>query len=362
MPNVHVKKFITLPVWKREVIIEMDLTPKYIDYIHEQNQQPKKGMSKPFLITASDNNEYILKTEMVYDENNKTYIYEDAVFFQELLCYQLALSLDIPVPEVAIIEIEKEFIDNAPILAFKQRITEPGLYFATRKIAGIDDNSIQTIKISENISKPRVKQSWRAYYSGIENPNSLADIMAFDLLTANFDRFGNTGNLLVSNNNSNKKVYAIDFGHSFFGACYANADTLLKRKRLSHFDSNIPYFIDNYVNLLLQSNGGGAFNGLGKIFDAMQNNIIFEDQNPFNDIILKIESIQDTTLINILDNIPDEWLSNGITQKNEYKQFISGQKNLVRGLLDIMNRNGAFSNSPWEGDLPWTREIITGIQ
>lgn len=340
----------------------MDLNPKYIEYIHEQNQQPKKGMSKPFLITASDDNEYILKSEMIYDKNNQSYIYEDAVFFQELFCYQLARFLEIPVPDVAIIEITTEFIDNAPILAFKQRITKPGLYFATKKIEDIDDNSIEIIRISENISKPRIKQSWRAYYAGVENKNSFANILAFDLLTANFDRFGNTGNLLVSNDNNKKRVYAIDFGHAFFGPCYSNGNELQKKQRLSHMNSHIDVFIQEHINLLLQNSGGGTFSGLGKIFDAMQNNIKFEDQNPFNDIILQIESISDTLLIDMLNKIPGEWVSNGITQKNEYKQFIMTQKNLIRGLLDIMNQNGAFSNSPWEGELPWSKEIITGTQ
>ncbi|CUW19091.1 hypothetical protein KII93_04135 [Leuconostoc gelidum subsp. gasicomitatum] len=340
----------------------MDLTPKHIDFIHDQANQPKNGMSKPFLITASDDNEYILKNELIYDEKNKQYINEDAVFFQELLCYQLAHFLEVPIPEVAIIEITKEYIDNAPTMTFKLRITKPGLYFATKKIDDIDDNSLEIIHVSENINKPRVKQSWRAYYSGVENDDDFAKILVFDLLTANFDRFGNTGNLLVSNVNSEKRIYAIDFGHTFFGPFYSNGNTLKKRHWLSHSNSQPTIFIQDYFELLLQNSGGGVFNGLGKVFDAMQNNINFDSQNPFSDIIVKIESISDNMLIDMLNNIPDEWISNGIVQKNEYKQFIMTQKFLVKDLLNIMNQNGAFSNSPWEGDLLWPKEIITGIQ
>lgn len=342
----------------------MDLTVKYINYINDPASQPTKGLSKPFLITASDNKEYFLKNEIVYNEQKSVNDYEDAVFFQELLCHQLAIKLNVPVPDAAIIEISQDYLDHSANMVFKHRVTKPGLYFATAKLPGIDDNLIDVIKVNSNISKPNIKQSWKAHFSSVENKESYISIIAFDLLIANFDRFGNLGNLVVSTESNHRNAYAIDFGHSFFGPFYSQVENLTKIQYLTHFNKNFEEFINQYLILLKNCNGTGQLSGLGKVFVAMADNLSFKNEykNPFIDIIARIESITAEEIMIALDNIPEEWITGGTNQKQHYKNFLMDQKYLVKNIINEMNRYGAFSNSTSEGDLSWPKERTIGIQ
>lgn len=72
----------------------MDKEELFIDMIHE-SLNPKIGVSHPIAITASDGNDYILKNDLVINEDG-TSTHQDAEFFQESLGMQLAGYLNIP--------------------------------------------------------------------------------------------------------------------------------------------------------------------------------------------------------------------------------------------------------------------------
>ncbi len=173
-----------------------------------------EGISRPSLILGDDFNRYVLKTQKVF-EDNKMVTY-DCMFLNELLAYQIACYLSVPIPEVAIAYLSGKLIEKDPALTFVHRFYEGNL-FASMELKDTENNMVENYREMIQMKKPYITRSWNTFFSNITNVDDISKILAFDLLIANFDRYGNTGNLLVSNHSSSRRIYAIDHGHAFLG-------------------------------------------------------------------------------------------------------------------------------------------------
>ena len=328
---------------------------------------PKSGQSKPIAILASNGKKYILKRQIVTIDGNQ--VNEDSVFMQELFVTQLAAKLQIPVPNVAILEITNDFINANKDFLFQYKLT-PGIYFGSELLPNIESNLIKNYQLAMQVGKPYVIKSWNSFFKKVSNPEIYTSIIALDLLTVNNDRFSNEGNILVTRKNNLRKVYAIDFGHSFLGPCWRDITKQIIFKQ-------IPDDPQQYQNFAKQIICGFPITqkeyfpgmigsaALGRIFRGLENNIDLSNpaNNPFANIVYKIEHLNDSEIIDMLKNIPDDWIPGKNLQRSAYYNFVSKNKNIVRYYINELNRRGAFSNS-CGGDLIWTnsKEKTTGIQ
>ncbi|MCZ4356159.1 MULTISPECIES: HipA family kinase [Enterococcus] len=325
------------------------MTDQFFAETYLNDPSPQLGQSKPIKIIASNGKKYYLKTDIVDG------FHQDAVFFQELLCSLLARQLNVPVPNFAIIEIEKEFVEANGELRFSNKF-KPGLYFATEEISDVEDNLVENIALAQQMGKPRIRRTWTGYFKDVVNVQDYASIITFDLFVQNFDRFTNEGNLLVGNDGlGNRKVYAIDHGHAFAGPVYnlQKIEFLQKNK--------LPNYIDFFMELLRNVGGGYSF---GAVFQGIQNNIDLTTENPFSEIIYKIENFSELQLKTILNEIPDEWVIQGVSQRNKYLEYLSRQKLLLRHIIMRMVNSNLFSNY-MGGELEWKElklEESPGIQ
>lgn len=328
---------------------------------------PKAGQSKPISILASNGKKYMLKKQIVTINGNK--INEDSVFMQELFVTQLATKLQIPVPNVAILEITDDFINANKDFLFQYKLT-PGIYFGSEILPNIENNLVKNYQLAMQIGKPYVIKSWNSFFKKVSNPEIYTSIIALDLLTVNNDRFNNEGNILVTRKNNLRKVYAIDFGHSFLGPCWNNITKQTIFNQVPDDPKQYPIFAKKIIcgfPITKNEKFSGMINGaaLGRIFRGLENNIDLSDStnNPFSDIVNKIENLDDSEIIYMLENIPEDWIPGKDLQKSAYYNFVSKNKKIVRYYINELNKCGAFSNS-CGGDLIWinSKEKITGIQ
>lgn len=319
------------------------------------DRNPSRGQSKPIFITAANGKDYYLKKQFVTD-NNGHRIPENCVFLQELLSYQLARALEIPIPNCAIISIDNKFLEYNRNLQFKAALTA-GTYFATEAIPNVYNNVLDSKVLGEQLGQPRTKEPLYKVYAKVENPTIFTNVIVLDMLILNFDCFGNEGNFLITKSGNLFSGVAIDFGHSFYGPSWTNEkiEILDLPKAIS-----TPEELRNYLNILCNiflNSKGLPFSKLGPIFDAMEKQILFTDSNgnfvnPFNDIVTKIENLSRDDIQKMLDFIPNEWYVSMNIQKNKYLDFIMHQKYQVRYLIDYFYQYGAFSNSIG-GQLQW---------
>lgn len=310
----------------REVEVELFLRPM------------GEGITRPALVICDDYQEYIIKNESV-DENG-TIVNYDCMFVNELLAFQIGTFLGVPMPEVVVAIIGKELVDCDPTIRFSYRF-EDGKFFATKKLEKIENNIYENYQELRMMNKPYMERSWRSFFNDIENKEDVSKIIAFDILIANFDRYINTGNILINSNSNKRKIYAIDHGHSFFGPIW-------NQNKISCL--NMANVTNNYieafgVGILKEMRRVGAF-GSGTVFGAIEGHINIEDINnhSFKEVILKIRSIDESLVRAWCDNIPDEWFINREIQTSYYTNFILKQKMAVEHIIQLLVNNNAFTN------------------
>lgn len=316
-----------------------------------------EGISRPSLILGDDFNRYVLKTQKVF-EDNKMVTY-DCMFLNELLAYQIACYLGVPIPEVAIAYLSGKLIEKDPALTFVHRFYEGNL-FASMELKDTENNMVENYREMIQMKKPYITRSWNTFFSNITNVDDISKILAFDLLIANFDRYGNTGNLLVSNHSSSRRIYAIDHGHAFFGPKWG-----IEKVNVMRSVENTYQYIDGYINIAFGNNvNQGLLDGLGPVFNSLEDKIDLTNvvEHSFKNVVNLIEDISEPLLDEWFKEIPDEWFVKG--QKSQqiafHKQFILNQKNLVRFIIQRMAERNAFSNY-LGGELQWRKEKNVGI-
>lgn len=295
------------------------------------------GITRPALVLGDDYNEYILKSEKV-DENGELKNY-NCMFVNELLAFQIGVYLGVPMPEAVIAIVDKELVEGDPVIRFAYRF-EKGKYFATEKLEYVENNLMENYQQLINIGKPYISKPWKKFFKDIENKDDIAKILAFDILIANFDRYGNVGNILVDKSIV-RKIYAIDHGHSFFGPIWnkEKINCLGLEKLTNNYIMDYSLAIINVMHKFGQC-------GAGIIFGALEEYINLEDtkDHSFQDIVFKIKSITEDMIVNWSNNIPDEWYVDKKIQVAYYSNFIMNQKFAVEHIIQVLADNKAFTN------------------
>lgn len=311
-----------------------------IDTFLKELGEDTGGISKPVLVVASDGERYVLKNQRVQNESTHQWEHYDCMFLQEYLVYKLCEYLNIPTPEVAIINIEKIHLEHAPALPFTHRY-QPGEHFGSKFLKDIDNNLIAGYQLLMKMGRPYTVRSWNNFFKNILNPKDIAKIISLDLLIGNFDRFGNEGNLMIAGEYNTRKVFAIDHGHAFFGAQW-NSDKI----RYLTQDVTDQRFPGIYLSKFHQYSGR-ILSGMGHIFKAIEQHVDVIDltNHDFKGIVLAIESINEDLLDSWFDDVPNSWFVDKLTQIALYKKFLLHNKNNLRTLINMMIRHGAFSNT-----------------
>jgi len=342
LPPLYRNKEVGARILEGDFLIKEIEVDTFLKYMGE-------GTSKPVLVIGDDFKEYILKNEKIDDNGNITRF--DCMFVNELLAYQIGYYLGVPLPESVVAYVDNRFIEDDPELRFAYRF-EDGKYFASQKLPDIENNIFHNYSELINMGKPYFKKTWKKFLMNIDNKSSIANILAFDILIANFDRYNNIGNIIISKNGS-RNIFAIDHGHAFFGP---NWNTT-KINSL-----NIAEITNEYINLYSQIIQNmivkeGSLSGTGVIFKSLEEYIDLEDleNHSFMDVVQKIESINEELLDSWLNNIPNEWFRDRNSQITYYKKFILSQKYIVRHILQNMAGRDAFSNYRG-GTLKWKQE------
>jgi hypothetical protein len=350
-------------------VINLDVPELEVDFYHKQ-LTPTEGVSKPIVVTASDGNEYFLKNESVRSDKDQSWTQFNADFFQELLVSHIARSLNINTPDVAIINITDELIEDYPDLKWNNHFN-PGPHFATKKIENVQNNLLRNYEKAYLAGKTYTKRSWNSFFASINNKEIIPKIITLDLFTSNVDRFTNLNNILVSDTPTGRELISIDYGHCFFGPRYEiypdanlnfNKIDTSNDVQLSHFTKSITDF---YRRLAVQHAEGE--HGLGIIFEELQKFIRFggksNDINPFDQIVAQVENYSDTILETYINAIPKEWIVGSAHQKNDYLNYLVRQKPLVRPLIEKFVKEKYFENYNENGDqLKWIKEKNMNIQ
>jgi hypothetical protein len=215
------------------------------------------GVTNPLFMRCS-NDLYVVKTL-----GNKD---GPKVLINEFVCYKLAKLLDLPIPDAALVHINKEIIDSSPKLI--ELGVRPGWHFGSQVIK----------KATTSIQPPMLKL--------IQNTEDIPSIILFDQIIYNEDRTLNKGNLLLDL--KEKKLLIIDHSHVFkIGAIWDKTQLeLINQDGLCLVKD---FHGHNYKVLLKYVNGF----------------------NPFNKIMQRIETISKVDLEWCFYEIPEEWnLSN----------------------------------------------------
>lgn len=310
-----------------------------------------EGISQPAIVIGSDNNLYVLKTQRV--KLGQDTVIQDCMYLNELLSYQIAKYLGVPVPEAAIAFLDQRLIDQDPSIMFVHRFCE-GMLFASSALEGKEDNLLDNYRELIKMGKPYIGRTWSNFFDKIDNSYDIAKIIAFDILIANFDRYGNTGNLIVVNAGNSREVFCIDHGHAFFGPFW-------EIDKINCLKSAIetPRYINDYIDLILGNNVGFRdrrnANGLGEVFRVLEGKhiVLLDDlHNPFSEVVDKIEQISEDFIDHWMYNIPENWFVQKNNQISFYKKFILRQKGIVRYIIQAMAERGAFTNYRG-GELQW---------
>ncbi|PWU68330.1 HipA family kinase [Gracilibacillus dipsosauri] len=319
-----------------------------------------EGISEPALVIGDDFNKYILKTQKVR-RNGKTEEF-NCMFLNEFLSFKIAEYLSVPIPEVAIANISQDLIENDSTITFVHKFNE-GDYFASSEIKDKEENLMENYRDQLRMGRPYTIRSWNKFFEDITNPMDLPNIIAFDLLISNFDRYDNAGNLLVANPMNERKIFTIDHGHAFFGPVW-NTWKINQLRQASLTKEYVEYFVNFILN---QNNNGDAnnpklfANGFGEVFRAIENYVDLNNlsEHSFMDIVAHIENIDGDTIDEWFLEIPDTWFVDKLNQIAYYKRFLMEQKNIIRYILQEMAYRRAFSNYRG-GALEWKERKQTG--
>jgi hypothetical protein len=313
------------------------------------------GMSKPIHIMGDNGKEYILKNQNVYNEKSHSWDVWNCMFLQEVLVHKIAKHLNISTPDCAIARVDDVFLAQDPTLRFTNRFV-PGYNFASKIIEGVENNLLDNFMQLVQMGKPYIIKSWKSFFNNISNKEDIPKIIALDLLTGNFDRFGNYGNVLIANTGGERVLYCIDHGHCFFGPVWEN----IFKRNMMHSASMDPQYIAEWLKLLAFADGfnGNSFAGLGEVFRALDQFVDVSDvsNHCFNDIVPNIERITPAMIDGWFADMPDEWYVDKGSQIATYKHFIMAKKDMLRNLINIIAERRAF-DSYTGGVLTWNAQL-----
>jgi hypothetical protein len=246
------------------------------------------GGSQAHMLRCSDGCHYIVK----FQNNSQG----RRILANEFLGTLLASSLGLPVPEVAIVDVQSDLIHSSRELTIKYpRCSEPcqpGLCFGSRYLI-----SRFTLTHGTVLRQSGALSSW--YLREVENIRDFAGMLLFDKWTCNTD--DRQVIFVRGENNSSDKVAMIDLGFCFGGPKWK--------------------FIDYpKIGLFAQATVYSSIQGM-------------EDFNPW---LGELENGLDEELLRSLGNeIPPDWYANDIHGLAELINRLNKRRTLVRRLLSI---------------------------
>lgn len=343
----------------------------YIDMVHEE-EAPKQGISKPIAITASNGKTYILKNNIVKYPGWTKPSNQDAEFFQEVLVSEIANKLDIPTPNYAIVTIDDDTLSNFPNLRWKYKFTK-GKYFATERLPNIGNDLMEVFDLAVHHNQPYAIRRWHSLFSNIINKDAIPKLMALDFLTINLDRFTNGGNLLFQYQRNGKWLVSIDYGYCFFSPYWSlDIEHQIKSRKYDLLNYNNPQknpklcrsYSANmmmwFITRGMEANQSPKFK-YGVVFDALQREIVFDSQNPFDSVVTKIESLTEDFFVNAISHVIPEWVSGGNVQREAYAGFLNRQKLLLKPFIEYNLAQKMFTNYKG-GQLEWQEGKNTSSQ
>lgn len=239
------------------------------------------GITNPLLMQTKDGY-YIVKINGT-DHGTK-------ILINELVCFNLALLLDIPMPQAALIQIDQEILNLNPKL--QNLGTKPGLHFGSKLIT----------KTQVPIQAPLLNL--------VVNKEDIPSIILFDQIIYNNDRTENPGNLMIDL--KQKKLLAVDHSHPFkLGTLWNEIE--LKKIHEEPLCLVRDFHGRNYKLLLKYVNG----------------------RNPFNKILHKISTISQADIELCFKQIPEEWELEKC-DKDALNDFIWYRINNINDLLELI--------------------------
>lgn len=239
------------------------------------------GKTDPFLV-QTENGFYVVKHK---DNDDGA-----RVLINELVCYNLAQLLDIPIPDAAFIRIEQKTIAADPVL--QKLNVKPGIHFGSEFIK----------RATSYIQPPLLKTAI--------NKEDIPSIVLFDQIIYNNDRANNPGNLIFDL--KEKQILAIDHSHPFkVGALWdkIQLDTITESPLCLTRD----FHGHNYKVLLKYIDG----------------------HSPFNKILDKLMNTNEDDITLCLERIPSDWNLND-EDKNGLKNFLWHRIKNVEVLLSLL--------------------------
>jgi hypothetical protein len=254
------------------------------------------GCTKPFYILCDDGFHYAVK----FKENPET----SRVLINEYVCGSIAESLDLPMAEAKLIEIDDSFVKDygKEIALHTGEAISAGLHFGTKKI-----------KKTFQIFNSKMLES-------AVNIECVPEIILFDQLICNRDRDSNGGNLLYDA--TDHKITLIDHTHAFDLGPLWNTTEL--RRRI-----NIPF---------------SSMDMTGYVYKKLV--VYVRGNNPFSTILDKIEGLTDEELWHTIDKIPAEWNASE-EEKSVLMEYIQDRRNRIKEVLPIIKPNLPY----WKGGL-----------
>lgn len=329
-------------------------------------EAPKQGCSKPVIITASDGITYVLKNNMVPSTNELVPSNQDAEFFQETLVSKIATKLHVPTPDYAVITIDSDTLEIFPALRWQYKF-RVGKYFATKRLPNIGNDLVDIWNLAIKNDQPYSIRGWHKIFANVTNKEVIPTIICLDFYTLNLDRFTNTGNLLFQYKPDGKWIVSIDYGLCFstpFWNSFTVNNTVNRKSDILNLNNpkTNPEICNSYsANMMQWFLSASLQHGqlkkwkYGVIFDSLQREINFTNQNPFDAPISNIEALTDAFIISSIGSIPSEWVSGGSTQKEAYAGFLIRQKSLIKPFIEYNISQNMFTNYAG-GKIEWQKD------
>ena len=240
--------------------------------------------SMPCVFECSDDETYYIK----HISNNRLHV------INELIGSSLLQLLEVPTPEIALVEVVPETIEDEKIY----RKPPQGLAFGSRQLKG-QSKSLDRADLYQG-------QEIRKFAA----PQALIGIVLFDIWVYNIDRAPRNPNILVEEIGKNGfHLVAIDHAVIFEGNEYSGIG--------SSSTSSPPTVEESLISHPLYRE---VHDELGLFSSAEADRVL-----------CRIESIREDELRDILNVIPNEWEVKDTEKESIIKHYLLPRKNLVRG-------------------------------
>ncbi|MYL45074.1 hypothetical protein GLV94_05415 [Virgibacillus halodenitrificans] len=250
--------------------------------VQKLEREIQNGKTNPLLF-QTDRGFFVVKSKDNVDGSK--------VLVNEFICYKLAKLLGVPIPDAALINIDKKTIEADQVL-MKKNIS-PGLHFGSEFVK----------KAQPSVQPPLIDI--------INNQEDIPSIILFDQIIYNNDRTENQGNLLIDL--KEKRILAIDHSHPFKLGVLWNSEELSKIQK-EKICLVRDFHGQNYRVLLRYVNG----------------------HSPFNKIRSLINGIKFEHIDWCFEQLPEEEWDLNIEDKIALKEFIWHRINNVEHLLLLL--------------------------